>query len=136
MIEAKIKDYLISNVEALTVANCFVGNVPSGTTSSTFVVISSSVNPLSDSHNSLAMKLSTPKGINEKSVAISIMTQSDLYESASDLIWKIYSELGSDDGGCIIQDEKQMYIIPNDSPFCEENNKFRLNFITRTRKEN
>lgn len=134
MLETILKDYLIANVDTLTSVNCFVGNMPSGTTPETFAVITSSMNPLSDSHNSLAMKLSTPKGINEKAVAISIITQSDVYNSASDLIWEIYSALGLDDGGCIIQGGKQMYIIPNDPPFCEENNKFRLNFIIRTSK--
>lgn len=136
MLEQKIKDYLISNVENLTASNCFIGNIPNTATAETNTVITSEISPLSDSHNSLAMKLSTPKGINEKLVALSINAQSDVYDSASNMIWSIYDALGNDDGGCIVQDDKQMFIIPVEAPYSvreiTDKNIFQLNFIVRT----
>lgn len=132
MIETKIRDYLISNVENLSTTNCFIGEIPEGNSAETFAIISTEASPLSDSHNSLAMKLSTPKGISQKNTAISIFTQSTTYDSASDLIWDIFSSLGGEDGGCVVQDSTQMYIIPVESPYHEKDITFRLNFIVRS----
>lgn len=132
MIETKIRDYLISTVSGLSIANCFLGNIPAGNTETTFAVVSTGASPLSDSHNSLASKLSAPKGIKQNSFAISIEVQSDLYDTASDLIWAVFSKLGAQDGGCIVQGTEQMYITPVESPYHEKDITFKLNFIVRT----
>lgn len=132
MIEEKIKDYLVSRVTGLSVTNCFVGNVPSGNTETTFAIVSTGASPLSDTHNSLASKLTAPKGINQNSVALSISVQSPIYDSASNLIWDIFTKLGGQDGGCIVQDSTQMYITPVEAPYHEKDIIFRLNFIVRT----
>jgi len=136
MVENQLRDFLVQNVNALTNSNCFVGELPQTPASGTNVLIVSSNSPLSDSHNSLAMKLSTPKGIGEKSVALTIISQSSVYDNASDLIWEIYAALGSDDGGCITlsgQDPKQIHITPAEAPFYEDGVGFKLNFVVRTR---
>jgi hypothetical protein len=125
---------LIENVSDLSGSNFFSGQKPDNSSVQTFAVIASSNSPLSDSHNSLAMKLSTPKKINETSVAISIMAQSNIYETANTLIWDIYNALGGDDGGCITQNDTQMFIIPVETPHFETDNTFKLNFIVRTQK--
>lgn len=132
MIETKIRDYLISNVENLSTANCFIGSISSGNTVDTFAVVTTEASPLSDSHNTLATKLTSPKGINQKSLALAVYTQSAVYEDSSKLIWDIFSSLGGEDGGCIVQDTTQMYITPIESPYHEKENTFRLNFIVRT----
>lgn len=132
MIETKIRDYLISNVENLSTTNCFIGNVPSGNTVETFAVVTTKASPLSDSHNTLAAKLTAPKGINQKSLALSVYAESAVYDDACGLIWDIFSSLGGEDGGCIVQDTTQMYITPVESPYHEEENTFRFNFIVRT----
>lgn len=132
MLENTIKDYLVSKVEGLTAQNCFVGEFSPNPTSHTNAVILSSNSPLADSHNSLAERLRTPKGLGETSIAIAIITKSDVYDSASNLIWDIYDALGDDDGGCISYNLKQMYIVPNEAPYCDGENTFKLNFIVRT----
>lgn len=134
MLENTLKDYLVSKVTNLTAQNCFVGEFPQNPAGQTNALIVSANSPLSDSHNSLAERLHTPKGIGETSVAIVIITKSDVYDNASNLIWGIYDALGSDDGGCITQSSKQMYIVPNEAPYCEGENTFKLNFIVRTNK--
>lgn len=132
MIETKIRDYLISTVENLSTSNCFIGNIPAENTEETFAVVTTKSNPLSDSHNTLASKLTAPKGINQKSLALSIYTKSTVYSDSSELIWDIFSTLGGEDGGCIVQDSTQMYITPVESPYHEEENTFKFNFIVRT----
>lgn len=132
MIETTLRDYLISKISSLTTSNCFVGNEPTGNTETTFVVISTGASPLSDSHNTLATKLTIPKGINQRSVAVSIYVQSDAYSAASNLIWSVFNSLGGYDGGCIVQDNIQMFITPVEAPYHEKDIVFRLNFVIRT----
>lgn len=132
MIETKIRDYLISTVENLSTSNCFIGNIPAENAEETFAVVTTKASPLSDSHNTLASKLTAPKGINQKSLALAIYTESATYSGSSELIWDIFSTLGGEDGGCIVQDSIQMYITPVESPYHEEGNTFRFNFIVRT----
>lgn len=132
MIETKIRDYLISNVENLSTTNCFLGNIPLDNTIETFAVVTTKASPLSDSHNILATQLTSPKGINQKSIALSVYVESTVYDNASSLIWNIFSSLGGEDGGCIVQDSAQIYIVPVESPYHESENTFRFNFIVRT----
>ena len=132
MIETKIRDYLISNVETLSTTNCFIGLAPSGVLPETFAVVTTASSPLSDSHNTLATQLTSPKGINQKSLALAAFAQSTIYNDSSTLIWDIFTSLGGEDGGCIVQDGIQMYITPVESPYHEKDNVFRLNFIIRT----
>lgn len=132
MIETKIRDYLISNVENLSITNCFIGSFPPMNTLGKFAVVTTESSPLSDSHNILATQLTSPKGINQKSLALAVFAQSTVYNDASSLIWDIFTSLGGEDGGCIVQDATQMYIIPVESPYHEKDNVFRLNFIVRT----
>lgn len=132
MIETTLRDYLISKISSLTTSNCFVGNEPPGNTETTFAVISTGASPLSDSHNSLATKLTIPKGINQRSIAVSTYVQSDNYSTASNLIWSIFNNLGGYDGGCIVQDTTQMFITPVEAPYHEKDIIFRLNFVIRT----
>lgn len=131
MIENQLKDYLINRIPNLTAENCFIGEFPEIPTLETNALIIVANSPLSDSHNSLAERLRSPKGIGQTTLAIAILTKSNAYDSASNLIWEIYKALGSDDGGCINYNSKQMYIIPNETPFCNGENTFELNFIVR-----
>ncbi len=132
MIETKIRDYLISQISSLSTSNCFIGNIPTNNTETTFAVVTTKASPLSDSHNMLANQLTSPKGINQKSLALSVYAESDVYDTASSLIWDVFSNLGGEDGGCIVQDSTQMYITPVESPYHESENTFRFNFIVRT----
>lgn len=132
MIETQIRDYLISKISSLTTSNCFIGSAPSGNTETTFAVVTTEASPLSDSHNMLATKLSIPKGIGQKGLAISVYVQSDTYSTASNLIWDVFAKLGGYDGGCIVQDNTQMFITPVEAPYHEKDIVFRLNFVIRT----
>jgi len=134
MLEPILKSYLIENITDLNEENVFIGQASEPTTSNTFAVISSSCSPLSDSHNTLAAELTMPKGINERSFAYTITTQGNSYENSANLILNIFAALGEDDGGCIIQNNKKMYITPVEAPFREDGNLFRFNFIVRTSK--
>jgi len=131
MIENQIRDFLVENLDSLTNSNCFVGNVPD-THPETYCVVKNQPSPLSDSHNLISEKLTLPKGINQKSVSLTIEVASDTYEAASTLIGRIFTTLGGEDGGFISINTTQIFITPVESPFYEEGDLFKFNFIVRT----
>lgn len=131
MIEKEIRDFLVENLDCLSVSNCFIGNVPENPPA-IYCVVKSQPSPLSDTHNSISEKLTTPSGINQKSVSLVTEVVGETYEAASTLIGEIFTALGGDDGGFIVHSTAQMYITPVESPFYKEGNLFKFNFIVRT----
>jgi len=131
MIEKTIRDFLVENLNGLTSQNCFVGNIPENAPT-TYCVVKSQPSPLSDSHNLISEKLTLPKGINQKSSALTINVAGETYEAASALIGEVFTALGGEDGGCINVNTTQAFITPVESPFNEEGNLFKFNFIVRT----
>jgi hypothetical protein len=132
MIENSIRDFLVQNLLDLTNQNCFAGKAPD-TAPATYCVVKKQSSPLADSHNTIAGKLRTPVGIGEQSASLSIEVQGDDYQEAATLINEIFTALGGEDGGCVNLTNKQVYIIPVQSPFQEED-VLKFNFIVRTKK--
>ncbi len=132
MIETTIRDFLVENLDDLTSGNTFAGTVP-GNAPATYCVVKKQSNPMSDSHNTIATKLSTPVGINQKSAAICVEVKSEDYQEAATLIDEIFITLGGEDGGCVNFTGGQAYIIPVESPYQNENT-MNYDFIVRTNK--
>ncbi|MDR1169046.1 MAG: hypothetical protein LBK53_09210 [Heliobacteriaceae bacterium] len=132
MIETTIRDFLVENHDDLTTENCFVGSIPEDAPAS-YCVVRQQSSPLSDTHNSISEKLTTPHGINQKVISLGVEVVGEDYETGALLIAEIFMAMGGEDGGCIDLYTTQAYVTPVEPPFYEKDEDlFKFNFIVRT----